>query len=206
MALVPGGAFKPSNAKAAINVGTLCVDVTETTAQAYAECVQGNACKVDNTSCGGESTYGKPDKANHPMVCVDFSQANAYCAFRGKRLPKTEEWEWVARGGNEARKYPWGDDAPAAQLCWTGKQKQKDSCDVGSFPSGDSPQGIKDLAGNVLEFTTTELDAKSSVRIARGGSWRDGAPELVQNSRVGGFGLSYRCTFLGIRCVSDASQ
>ena len=204
MALVPGGEYKPSTSKKSVSVASLCVDVTETTAQGYAECVQGGACKTDNVSCGAESTYGKADKATHPMVCVDFSQASAYCAFRGKRLPKTEEWEWAARGTTEARQYPWGAEAPAAQLCWTGKQKQKDSCDVGSFPAGDTPQGLKDLAGNVLEFTTTDLDAKSTVRIARGGSWRDGVPELVRVSRVGGFGLSYRCTYLGIRCVSEA--
>ncbi len=57
------------------------------------------------------------------------------------------------------------------------------SCKVGSYPAGDSAQGLKDMAGNVLEFTTTDNDARSDVRIARGGSWRDGTTALVKNSR-----------------------
>ena len=59
------------------------------------------------------------------------------------------------------------------------------------------------MSGNVLEFTTTENDSRTEIRIARGGSWRDGIPELVRNARIGGFGVTYRCGFLGIRCVQE---
>lgn len=202
--LVPGGTFTTSGMKVEAKISPLCVDANETTAASYAECVTAGACNATGLDCAEQSTYGKADRLSHPIVCVTFEQAQAYCSYKNKRLPSTEEWEWIARGAEEGRKFPWGDAAPAEQLCWSGKKAQPMSCPVGSYPAGDSPQGIHDLGGNVLEFTTTARDPKSKVRIARGGSWRDGAVELVRVSRVGGFELSYRCGFLGIRCVSDA--
>ncbi|HEX2735593.1 MAG TPA: SUMF1/EgtB/PvdO family nonheme iron enzyme [Polyangiaceae bacterium] len=202
--LVKGGTFTTHGAKQEATINDLCVDVRETTARQYAECVSAGACNADKVACAEQATYGNPERLDHPMVCVTFSQAEAYCAYRNKRLPRTEEWEWVARGGELARKFPWGDAPPSDQLCWSGVKGRALSCPVGSFPSGDNPQGIHDLAGNVLEFTTTSMDSKSPVRIARGGAWRDGVEELVRTGRVGGFQLSYRCGFLGIRCVAEA--
>lgn len=204
MVLVAGGEFKSSGRERAI--GDLCVDQHETTAAAYAECVAAGRCNDDKVQCSPLATYGKPDRADHPMVCVTFAQARDYCAFRDKRLPTTYEWEWVARGGAEARRYPWGDEAPQEQVCWSGAGKRSGTCAVGQYPAGQNVQGIQDLAGNVLEFTTTELDATSPVRIARGGSWRDGAAELLRAARVGGFEVTYRCAFLGIRCVTPAPE
>jgi formylglycine-generating enzyme len=203
--LVPGGEFKPPWNPKSVSVPDLCVDTTETTAKAYGECVAAGACTTKQVDCAAQSTYGKAETEDYPMVCVDASQANAYCAFRKKRLPTTGEWEWAARGGAEGRPFPWGEAPPKDQLCWAGVEKQSMSCKVGSYPAGDSAQGIKDMSGNVLEFTTTDNDARSDVRIARGGSWRDGTTALVKNSRLGGFGVTYRCAFLGIRCVHEPS-
>ncbi len=203
MTFVAGGEFKPPWSPRRVTAPDLCVDTTETTARAYAECADAGACTTHHVDCAAQSTFGKPETLDYPMVCVDFAQASAYCEYRQKRLPTIAEWEWAARGGAEARPFPWGDAPPKDQLCWAGAQKQSMACQVGSHPAGDSAHGLKDMSGNVLEFTTTENDAHSDVRIARGGSWRDGAPALVKNSRVGGFGLTYRCAFLGIRCVQE---
>lgn len=206
MTFVPGGELKaPWNPKPQV-IADLCVDTTETTARAYGECATAGACSTKQVECAAQSTFGKAETADHPMVCVDVAQATAYCEFRQKRLPTTGEWEWAARGGQDARPFPWGDAAPKDQLCWAGVQKQSMSCKVGSYPSGDSAHGLKDMAGNVLEFTTTDNDARSDVRIARGGSWRDGTTALVKNSRLGGFGVTYRCAFLGIRCVQQPAN
>lgn len=201
MTFVAGGDFTPPWNPKGVAVADLCVDTTETTAKAYAECTSAGACTTKQVDCAAQSTFGKSATEDYPMVCVDFAQANAYCEFRHKRLPTLGEWEWAARGGSEARPFPWGDAPPKDQLCWAGAQKQSMACKVGSYPAGDTAQGLKDMSGNVLEFTTTDNDAHSDVRIARGGSWRDGTPALVKNSRVGAFGLTYRCAFLGIRCV-----
>ncbi|WP_437282932.1 SUMF1/EgtB/PvdO family nonheme iron enzyme [Sorangium sp. So ce375] len=205
MARVPGGSFVMGPLKVKATVGDLCVDRTEVTAEAFAACVKAGKCTDKFADCAKEaSTYGVPGKEKQPMVCVDFAQAEAYCAAQGKRLPRDDEWEWAARGGEEARPYPWGEEAPKDQLCWSGGGTvRKTACDVGSFPAGASPQGIQDMAGNVFEWTTNANDAKGKMRVARGGSWRDGIPPLVRTARPGGFEATYRCGFLGIRCVVE---
>ncbi|WP_437821167.1 formylglycine-generating enzyme family protein [Sorangium sp. So ce1078] len=205
MARVPGGSFVMGPLKVKATVADLCMDRTEVTAEAYAACVKAGKCTDSFANCAKEaSTYGVAGKEKQPMVCVDFAQAEAYCAAQGKRLPRDDEWEWAARGGEEARPYPWGGEAPKDQLCWSGGGTvRKTACDVGSFPAGESPQGIQDLAGNVFEWTTSANDGKGKMRVARGGSWRDGIPPLVRTARPGGFEVTYRCGFLGIRCVVE---
>ncbi|WP_437641754.1 formylglycine-generating enzyme family protein [Sorangium sp. So ce854] len=205
MARVPGGSFVMGPLKVKATVGDLCMDRTEVTADAYAACVTSGKCTDTFANCAKEaSTYGVAGKEKQPMVCVDFAQAQAYCAAQGKRLPRDDEWEWAARGGEAARPYPWGDEAPKDQLCWSGGGAvRKTACDVGSFPAGANPQGIQDLAGNVFEWTTSANDGSGKMRVARGGSWRDGIPPLVRTARPGGFEATYRCGFLGIRCVME---
>lgn len=203
MQLVPGGSFETAVNQREVTVKELCVDTYETTAAQYKDCVDAGKCNTNQVLCSEQSTWGKEEKQDHPMVCVNFSQAETYCGYRGKRLPETAEWEWVARGGEAARKYPWGDDEPNEQLCWQGKKPLEGTCAVGSYPEGVSAHGIHDLSGGVHEFTTTAQDATGIIRIARGGSWKEGDPHMMWPGRIGGFETSYRCGFLGIRCVVE---
>ena len=137
------------------------------------------------------------------MVCVDFQQAIDYCTAQGKRLPSDEEWEWAARGGEEGRAYPWGNEAPKDQLCWSGGKEGllKGTCPVAAHPGGASKDGLLGLAGNVFEWTTSSQDSKTKDRVGRGASWRDGIPNMFRTERPGRFQVTYRCGFLGIRCV-----
>lgn len=54
----------------------------------------------------GSSIAGRLD---HPVVHAAWSDAMAYCAWSGTRLPAEAEWEYAARGGLEGKLYPWGD-------------------------------------------------------------------------------------------------
>jgi len=206
MALVPGGSYTMSPPKRNVTVAPFCMDQSETTADEYAGCVKAGKCNADNLKCAAQATYEASGMGNHPVVCVDFTQAEAYCKAQNKRLASDEEWEWAARGGPAGHRFPWGDEKPNGKACWSGESPLTGTCAVGAYPAGDSPQGIHDLAGNVFEWTTSRLDAKSPDRVGRGGSWRDGVPEALRASRPGGFKVTYRCGFLGIRCVAEPAK
>lgn len=207
MALVPGGTFTMSRPRREVTVAALCMDVNETTADEYAACVKAGQCSTHNLKCSLQATYEAPGKGNHPMNCVDFEQAVTYCKGQNKRLASDEEWEWVARGGPAGHAFPWGDDKPSGKACWSGDALRLGTCTVGETPAGDSPQGIHDLAGNVFEWTTSRNDKSGPERVARGGSWREGTPAGIKASRPSpGFKVTYRCGFLGIRCVAEPAK
>ena len=203
MVEVPGGEFLAGKGKQKATVATFCLDANEATAEQYATCVKDGGCDKDRlTVCDGY-TYGKADLANHPMVCIDFNQAEGYCKSQKKRLPTSDEWEWAARAGTEGRLFPWGNDDPDDQMCWGGKDgKRASTCPIGSFPKGDNPLGIHDLTGNVYEWASSASDKTSTVRHGRGGSWKDSAKALFRNDKPFIFKVTYRCGFLGIRCAT----
>jgi sulfatase modifying factor 1 len=180
------------------------LDLTEVTVDAYAKCVSAGRCSAEglNRDFLGDGTFcnwGKGGKGNHPINCVDWNQATAYCQWAGKRLPTEPEWEWAARGQARGTEYPWGDDAPGSQACWN--RLGQGTCAVGGFPSGDAPGGIHDLAGNVWEWTSTAVD--SSARVLRGGGWIDGDPSVLRAAHRGWFVPSSRDSELGFRCARD---
>lgn len=203
MVRIKGGSFKLAAIKAQVTVKDYCLDVNLVTTDQYAACVESKKCNDAAVKVCDPSTYGVEGKGNLPMICIDFAQATAYCKAQDKRLPTGEEWEWAARGGPEGWSYPWGNEAPADQLCWSGKTKREGPCPIGSFPAGASPQGVLDLAGNVFEWTTTGNDVVSSARFGRGGSWKDKGDE-VKTGKTAVFKTTYRCGFLGIRCATSA--
>jgi iron(II)-dependent oxidoreductase len=103
----------------------------------------------------------------HPMMHVNFYEANAYCAWAGRRLPSEAEWELAASGeptpdgtGFTAAKrlYPWGNTLPTID------QANLDSAvlepvDVRALPDGDSAFGCRQMIGNVWEWTADTFAA-----------------------------------------------
>ncbi len=100
-----------------------------------------------------------PLPMSHPVLHVNWFEADAYCRFAGRRLPTESEWEFAACSGESSaqkRRYPWGDDAPQrrhANLEGTGLVA------VDALPDGDSPAGCRQLLGNCWEWTSSPFDA-----------------------------------------------
>ncbi len=206
MALLPGGAFVPKNDSKKVTVAPFWLDVTEVTAGAYQACVAAGKCTEEGLLCEKLHTYGVPGKEKYPLDCVNYPQAMAYCASLGKRLPRAEEWEWAARGATRGSTYPWGEEAPSKQLCWHRLDytlaKGKGPCAVHSFPAGDTPQGIADLAGNVAEWAASS-DPKHAY--VHGGDWTEVNPEAVEASGQSGVTADFHGSGIGFRCAWTAA-
>jgi len=184
MALVPGGTFTLAQAKTLATVSTICLDGTEVSVVAYEKCVTAGACAeplkyAKLHSHDSLCNWKKPGQTYHPINCVDWHGASAYCTWSGKRLPTEEEFEWAARGGANGWKYPWGNTAPLARACWNGegngtaKGWHDGTCPIASYPSGANPQGVVDLAGSLMEWTSSVAGTNNAERVFRGGSWYD---------------------------------
>jgi len=123
----------------------LCMDETEVTVAAYAACVERGACQPPARQ-GFLCNFGRSERAEHPVNCVTWDDADGYCRARDARLPSEAELEYVARGGAAYSEYPWGDDPPDGHTCW----KRPGTCPVKSFPAG--AFGLYDVSGNVWEW------------------------------------------------------
>lgn len=141
-------------------------------------------------------------KADHPVVNVDWDDAQAFCDWADCRLPTELEWEKAARG-TDGRSFPWGDDWLSGKFCNTIEAGIEDSTPVTNYPNGASPYGVWDMAGNVWEWTDTVHSKLFTVEyILRGGSWANDS-EGAQAQNRNWDSPSSPDDDTGFRCVRD---
>ncbi|XP_005001993.2 inactive C-alpha-formylglycine-generating enzyme 2 isoform X8 [Cavia porcellus] len=162
---------------------------------------------------------GIRDRLELPVLHVSWNDAQAYCAWRGRRLPTEEEWEFAARGGLKGQVYPWGNRfQPNRTNLWQGKFPKGDRAEdgfhgvspVNAFPP-QNDYGLYDLMGNVWEWTASSYQpAEQDMRVLRGASWIDTADGSANHrarvtTRMGNTPDSASDN-LGFRCAASVGR
>jgi formylglycine-generating enzyme required for sulfatase activity len=147
----------------AVSIGGFWIDQAEVTNAQYRRCVEGGVCSEPLTCRKREPTYADPEKADHPVVCVSWDDAQAYCEWAGARLPTEAEWEYAFRG-QQGSIYPWGDSFDGSRLNYCDTNCLESHADnqyddgypntapVASFPQDVSWSGATGMSGNVSEW------------------------------------------------------
>jgi len=137
--------------------------------------------------------------ARRPVSFLSYFEAEAYCAFVGRRLPTEAEWE-VAAGCQESDPgelllYPWGEHPTRPELANL-DGRMLCTAAVDSFAAGDSPWGLRQMLGNVWEWTSSllvpypgyrgdDVGSLAGLQVIRGGSFATRSRFLTCHTRRG---------------------
>lgn len=225
MISIPAGSFsmgqdgsKPKNGPLhQVDLPAYEIDRFEVTNDDFAQFVEATGYKTYAEQNSSKNWKDAAEgKGNHPVVYVTWDDAKAFCEWAGKRLPTEAEWEKAARG-DDGRVYAWGNDFVAANGNFY-EGGIRGTTAVGSFPTGGSPYGVEDMAGNVREWTADDFVAYPGAaadadpffgkenKVNRGGGWFDGEDgELVTTyNRNAGPPATSANDDIGFRCARDA--
>lgn len=220
--LIPAGPF-PFQDNRQLDVNAFNIDSTEVAVWQYQEFLNavGDETKYDhpNQRVGKRHTnpsweaYAKAAFAgvefkgvrlnsNFPAVYLDWFDAYAFAKWQNRRLPSEMEWEKAGRG-SDGRRYPWGDEprTGAANL-YSGAQRTAGWSEVGQYSADSSPYGVRDLAGNVSEWTAS--DDGSGSPVVRGGNFMSEDGQLTR--RVVGLSPYTIDERIGFRTAGDVAD
>ena len=205
MVVIPAGSFRmgclnPGNCTSNelpvhdVNIPRFALSMYEVTFDEWDACVDAGGCRYRPDDRG----WGR---GNRPVIRVDFDSAAEYVAWLSRetgkqyRFPTEAEWEYAARAGTETR-YHWGNEVGTnrANCDGCGSQWDHQTAPVGSF--GGNAWGLRDIHGNVLEWTadcinsdyrgaptdgSAWLSGRCTSRVLRGGAW-DSTPRFSRSA------------------------
>ena len=133
------------------------INRTEVTVGQYRRCEAAGKCVTPGTD--PRCNWGVEGRQEHPVNCLTWEQATAFCAWAGGALPSEAQWEYAARSGGKDQPYPWGETPadcqhavmPDDKAPGCGQGRTAPTC---SRPLGNSADGLCDLAGNVWEWVS----------------------------------------------------
>jgi formylglycine-generating enzyme required for sulfatase activity len=185
-------AFQKSRPQRKVYLDGYWIDQTEVSNAMYARCATAGACRAPIHSEQVNLAYTSPAHANDPVVYIRWEDAQNYCRWAGRRLPTEAEWEKAARG-TDGRDYPWGNTPPTANYL-NFDDNIGAPVPVDRYPSGASPYGVLNMAGNVREWVADWYSASyyryaplrnptgptsGEYKVLRGGSYLDGWREVL---------------------------
>lgn len=157
-----------------------------------------------------------------PVTNVSWIDANEYAKWANATLPTEAQWEKAARG-DDARRFPWGNKWEVSRCNnysnndpLTKGKDGKHAAPVASFPTGDSPYGVHDMAGNVWEWCADWYAADyydhaaannptgaetGQYRVLRGGSWGSSSKTCRVTARLSQLPVDTMHDDGGFRCV-----
>jgi len=203
-----------------IHLDAFAIDKYEVTNHQYVAFV----AATNHRTAGPPSRYAKNMArmrgTNQPVVYVSWNDADAYCRWKGKRLPTEAEWEKAMRGSDK-RLWPWGNEVDPLASNWAVARDGYDvTAPAGSFPRDVSPYGVADGAGNVMEWTAdwygedvygTSADTNpkgpefGTYKVLRGGAYTTSGTDMRVTSRSK-MVPDFRDETIGFRCAISGGR